>query len=162
MERFALDALKQYPHKRLLIHFVQPHCPFIGPIGSEWFDNVGLQFWREILTDNIHYTDDKLLAAYVENLEEVIPSVERLIDNLTGRTVVSADHGQVIGEQATPIPIQEYGHPRYSPMDNLVKVPWMFVESEQRREINSETPVEDSVEPENVDVQQHLEALGYI
>jgi hypothetical protein len=39
----ALDAAKEYPNKRLVVHYLQPHYPFIGPTGREEFDYTGYE-----------------------------------------------------------------------------------------------------------------------
>lgn len=37
----AIDAAKRYPNKRLIVHYLQPHYPFIGPTGRWVFDYTG-------------------------------------------------------------------------------------------------------------------------
>jgi len=41
MRERALAARDEYPNKRLIIHFVQPHIPFIGDVRLD-----GMDTWR--------------------------------------------------------------------------------------------------------------------
>jgi hypothetical protein len=52
-----------------------------------------------------------------------------------GKTVVTSDHGNYVGERASPIPIQEYGHPRGLYDDPVVRVPWLENTCGSRRKI---------------------------
>jgi len=45
-------ARAEYPNKRLFVHFLQPHYPFIGPIGREHFDLDRLNFeWDKLAVE---------------------------------------------------------------------------------------------------------------
>lgn len=169
----ALDAHRRYPDKRLIVHFMQPHYPFIGDRGraldvrgyrpnqDESFDAPSV--WRILRHDRYDHetvTREAVIEAYRENLELALPHVERLVDELSGRSVVTADHGNLLGERLSPIPVREYGHPRglYSPA--LVRVPWLVVDDDRRRTVASDPPVERSSTDEEV-VSRRLSALGY-
>ncbi|WP_458206770.1 hypothetical protein [Haladaptatus sp. NG-SE-30] len=153
----ALDAAEKYPDKRLLIHYVQPHYPFIGPLGREHFD----------ATDELHEIGEKyglqnglVRRAYEENLDLVLDEVETLLTELQGKTVISADHGELLGERMFPTPIRTYGHPDGVYMDELVKVPWFVTQNGERKTIRSEPP-EEVEEYEDSAVEQQLRDLGY-
>lgn len=156
-------AHDEYPDKRLLVHFLQPHYPYLGPTGREHFDNDSLDFFNRVLNGEIEVDDDILRRAYRENLEAVLPSVERLLESLGGRTVVSADHGEMFGERAFPLPMREYGHPSGIHTEELTKVPWLVFENGPRREIDAgradEAESTDDVETDVVE--QRLRDLGY-
>jgi len=47
---------------------------------------------------------------------------------LGGKTIVTADHGNMVGERAFPIPFREWGHPRGVYTPELVDVPWLVYE----------------------------------
>jgi hypothetical protein len=169
----ARDAHRQFPDKRLVVHFMQPHYPFIGDRGRR----LGVRGYRpdqeagfdapsvwEILRHDHHdyegVTRERVAAAYRENLELVLPHVERLVSELPGRSVVTADHGNLLGERLSPVPVREYGHPRglYSPA--LVRVPWLVVDDGRRRHVTSDPPVDRS-SPDAAVVSRRLSALGY-
>lgn len=159
----TIDAAEQYPNKRLLVHFIQPHYPFIGPTGRDHFDLDRLDFqWKEITTGDLDIPPAVVRRAYEENLEEALPSVERLLFGLDGKTVVTADHGQMFGERLFPIPIREYGHPSGLYTEELVKVPWHVFDRGRRREITTAAP-ETSPDGEDDDLaRERLQELGYI
>ena len=157
----ARAAAERYPHKRLLVHFIQPHYPFIGPTGREHFDLDSLDFWDRVLRGEVDIPDETLWTAYEENLDVVLPHVEELMTSLGGKTVVSADHGEMIGERARPIPMTEYGHPSEVHTDSLVTVPWLVFQNGDRRVIRSESSTV-SMDGEDRDVvEERLRDLGY-
>ncbi|MWG34435.1 hypothetical protein [Halomarina oriensis] len=161
---------REYPDKRLVVHFMQPHFPFIGP-ASENISHKGLSrelgvnetgemnIWR-----NLELTDDHdpaaVVEAYEENLELTLPHVRELCESITGRTVVTADHGNLVGERLWPIPIRGYGHPRDLHAPGLVTVPWLVCEDE-RRAVRSDPP--EAVErQDDGTIEERLSALGYV
>jgi arylsulfatase A-like enzyme len=127
----ALDALAEYPDKRLIVHFLQPHQPFVGPTGQQLndeglleHDEYGTNFWRHIEEGRVD--EARIRRAYRENFEYVVPHVERLLDRLAGKTVVTSDHGNAFGRLGT------YGHPHGVYLQGLVRVPWLEIEDERR------------------------------
>jgi hypothetical protein len=154
----ALNVADRYPNKRLLVHYIQPHYPFVGPTGREHLGR-SPQFWTDVITGGIDVPDAVLRKANLENFELMLPALADLLDGREGRTVVSADHGQLLGERSFPIPIREYGHPRQTYVEELVRVPWLVHDHGERPEITaSETSAHKS---DSDDVEDRLEALGY-
>lgn len=157
----ALEAAASYPNKRLLVHFIQPHYPFIGPTGQEYFDLDSLDFWDRVLQGEVDIPDGVLWKAYEENLDVALPHVETLVTSLDGKTVVSADHGEMIGERARPIPMTEYGHPSEIHTDSLVTVPWLVHQNGDRRQVRSESSTIDMDDEDRDVVEDRLRDLGY-
>jgi len=171
----AVAAHEQYPDKRLLVHFLQPHYPFIGETGQEHFDYSGIgldnpagsdedakKFWDTVGTNVNDVPEDIVWQAYEENLEAVLPHVERLMTELGGKTVVTADHGEMIYERAWPVPVTINGHPGGLYTPELVEVPWHTYTHGERREVTAEPPEQrrlDDVQDETVE--QRLRDLGY-
>ncbi|WP_323173753.1 hypothetical protein [Natrialba sp. PRR66] len=154
----AHNAAEEYPNKRLIVHYLQPHQPYIGPIGRKLFEvSPGL---RETLHQS-NVTDDTLRRAYQENLDLVLDSVANLLSSLDGRTVVTADHGEMLGERGRPIPVRTYGHFGSLYHDELVTVPWLVIENDQRKEIVAESPSDAEFDADFDQVEQRLEELGY-
>lgn len=151
----AKDAAGSYPRKRLVIHYIQPHTPYIGPTGREEFE-VTRGMWNQVKESDV--SDETLRRAYRENLELVLNSVRDLIPKLPGRTVLTADHGEYLGERSGPLPVKTYGHFRGLYTDPLVDVPWHVFDGDSRKDIRSEQPSSDTND-ESVDEQ--LLALGY-
>lgn len=156
----TLDVYERFDDKRLLVHFVQPHTPFLGEFGRAVVGDERLSFWRRVMEGELAFEDRDLYCAYCENLVLVLPHVRRLLETLDGKSVVTADHGQMIGERAWPIPIKEYGHPRGIYTSELVAVPWLEYESETRRSVTTGREATSS-EVESSVVEDRLRDLGY-
>ncbi len=144
MAEFGNEAAELYPHKRLIIHFMQPHYPFINApslnVGQRLDGADERDIWGRLRDGDMSVSADQIWQAYRNNLRLTLPPVQSLIDGLSGRTVVSSDHGNMIGERSSPIPIREWGHPPGTYTDELVTVPWQVIPASNRREIHSEQP----------------------
>lgn len=154
----AKQYAEQYPNKRLIAHYVQPHKPYLGEFGRETFESAQRNLQQIMTSGSI--SEDELQQAYNENLELVLDHVEELVDSLRGKTVITADHGELLGERISPIPIQGYGHPDHIYHQALTEIPWFTCEYETRREIAAERPERmDDVDEEQLTEQ--LKDLGY-
>jgi hypothetical protein len=153
----ALECAKQYPNKRLLVHYMQPHFPYLAPKWDGTFVSDGdlLTTYRES-----GVTRDEMWEAYLDNLHLVLEEVRTLFENVTGKIVVSSDHGELLGDREAPIPIRRYGHPRGIYVDELVKVPWLVYQNGPRPEIIAEPP-EQSISYDEDEVNERLRDLGY-
>jgi len=143
-----------YPNKRLIIHFLQPHDPFIG---ETRFDKRKNPFYMFAMG---RVTKDFLMKAYKDNLKEVLVYVEKLLEELKGKTVITSDHGESFGGKVKFFPVRIYGHsgPR---IRELIEVPWLVVEKYPRKKITSagERVLAEISEDK---VKRHLHTLGYI
>jgi len=159
----AERAAEEYPNKRLLVHFLQPHYPFIGPTGRANFDVDTLALWDAFHKGEVDATDRQLWQASEENLDIAQPAVERLLSTLPGRTVVSADHGQMLGDRAFPLPMKEYGHPTEVHTTELTKVPWLVHENGARKHVVAEASqgAREGTEVAADVVTERLQQLGY-
>lgn len=153
----ARSAAEEYPDKRLIVHFMQPHQPYLGPTANQF------EFGGD-LTDTIRRSGashEDIIEAYQENIDLVLSEVEPLLNDLAGKTVVTADHGELLGEREYPIPIRTYGHPEGVYDENLVNVPWHVHENGEWKEIIAERPPEEVDEFDFEQVEQNLKDLGY-
>lgn len=158
----AERAAEKYPNKRLLVHYLQPHYPYLGPTGQEHFDNDSLDFFNRVMNGDVDIETETLRRAYRENLEVALPSVERLFESLQGKTVVSADHGEMFGERSFPLPMREYGHPSGIHTEELTKVPWHVHDEGPRKEITGgEATSTDQDDVATEVVEERLRDLGY-
>lgn len=174
----TLLAHERYPNKRLISHFMQPHYPFIGRKGrairhrglsgevvgeNRVEDTTDLPIWTAFRYRLADVDLEEVWAAYAENLEVVLPHVEELLDALDGKTVITADHGNLFGELSRPIPVPTYGHPPGFRTPELVEVPWFVPPFSRRRTVRSDPP-----QPETDDVgeddhiEHKLRDLGYV
>lgn len=103
---------------------------------------------------------EDLVEIYKENTEIVIDEVERLLPHLSGKTVISLDHGEMLGERSFPIPVKSFEHPPGIYTSELVDVPCFVHHNGERKEITEDKP-EDSPISLSGDVEEHLEAMGY-
>lgn len=140
MTEAAMKAAEEYPNKRLIVHFIQPHTPFIGEFGRDTFNNIEGSIWRKQRRGEINIEDEKLWRAYEENLRSVLPYVKKLLKKLGGKTVITSDHGQLFGERQFPIPMREYGHPNGIYCKQLTEVPWFVSDTGSRKRIVPEPP----------------------
>jgi hypothetical protein len=160
----AIDTAEKYPHKRLLIHYVQPHFPFIGAdtdADKQRKSDGEEPFWLRVTTGQVDMTREDLWAAYRDTFQMMLPDVERLMNELEGKTVVTSDHGNAFAERAHPIPVREWGHPGGIYMSELVDVPWLVYESGERRQITREEPAGAELKSDPAVVEERLADLGY-
>lgn len=155
----ARDLQEEYPDKRMIVHYFQPHAPCVGnPDGSR----------KDELVDEMHPGDDlkngnvtrkEVWEAYVDNLRYAFHYAEELSIDLEGRSVFTADHGELFGEWLWPFPVRGYAHPDGVRHPKLTEVPWAVVEHGERREITvGSTSHHEANENE---VNERLKNLGY-
>lgn len=172
MEKYAREAAAEFPNKRLLIHYIQPHYPFIGSgtlfdknqlhVDPESRSEEQVRFWFQIFTGELDVSAEEIWDAYNLNLEHALKSVERLLPDLPGRTVVSSDHGNMIGERSFPLPITEWGHPCGLYCSQLTSVPWLVAREGERKEIASDPPTKTEGSIDSTTVTNRLNELGYL
>lgn len=158
----SLSVAEEYPNKRLIIHYLQPHAPYIGPTGKELPTDY-LNFWSSYRAGEFDIDIETAKQAYYENVEVVIPHVERLLNELQGKTVVTADHAELLGERDSPIPIRRYGHARYTYIPELVEVPWLTYQNGTRKNtmVENESVGETDKRVTEDTVRERLKDLGY-
>lgn len=167
MKDYGLQAAKDYPDKRLILHFMQPHYPFLTKEttfdkGHLYGQEEGtLAFWRQIFLGQLSIPTEKIWNLYNDNLRKTLPSLTTLLEELPGKTVVSADHGNMVGDRSFPIPIKEWGHPGGHYLDELVTVPWLVQQNGERRTIIVDAP-ETQEAADEAEVKKKLEQLGYL
>lgn len=117
----ARDVNEQYPNKRLIVHYMTPHQPHRGELSRKFADD------DEEFADMFQrYRDGEITEAhlkqsYVEAIDAIEPYVESLLDELIGKTVITADHGENLGE--TQFGLQRLGHGHES--EECRFVPWL-------------------------------------
>jgi len=144
----ALETLKSFPEKRMIIHYMQPHRPYIGDKELLEMDEGtwhtlegGLWGVRKKRTPSTllrqgELSVERVKEAYEENLRIVMKEVRRLEKELPGRVILTADHGEAFGEHG----IYEHGGPLR--IEALVKVPWVVLKDEKKQAFHPEPGVE--------------------
>jgi hypothetical protein len=187
----ARYALTRYPGKRLIVHYMQPHYPYItlgGRTGTYRRRDRVLGFLRWRLHDLLGAATaervcarlglpsrvtgcqvtanklgiDGLRRAYRNDLHLVLAHVKRLVGHLAGKIVVTADHGELLGEQG------RFSHSDYEAHRpaQLTTVPWLELTRTRPAQ-----PIEDRVAYQEAQptrgeeariVKDRLSALGYL
>jgi hypothetical protein len=141
---------EENPDARLIVHFCQPHYPFLSAPELQ-FDGQGgspNNVWHALRRGEVDLED--VWTAYADNLRHVLDVVEPLAEEFDERVVLTSDHGNLVGERIYPVPLRQWGHPPGLRHPNLTTVPWAVVDGERTTERETDA-----------DVQEQLEALGY-
>jgi len=157
VRRAAERAHEEFPHKRILVHFMQPHRPFLTPFGR----TVEMTLYRSsvMYRPGRGTSRNDVRRAYRENLNLVLEAVNKLDGAVDGKVVVSADHGELLGERERPIPVTGYGHAADLPLEPLTGVPWHPLSYDTRREVTAGRPVRYDVADV---VEERLADFGYV
>lgn len=160
----ALAAAERYPRKRLVVHYIPPHRPYIGPSGAPIDADLKAVELPGEIRRNPAVTRDLIRAAYLENLDIGLAEARTLIETLPGKTVVSADHGELLGESLLPFGPSQYGHPGGIYIEPLVRVPWHVHTNGDRPDIVAEAPdrERDFGTGTEHDIERNLTDLGYL
>lgn len=139
----ALQAKERYPDKRLIIHYLQPHAPWIGKtrisIDEKARNNTWSKFieqgkiWALIEEGIINIELAK--KAYEDNLKLVLEEVKKLIEKLDGKIVITSDHGECFGEKFI------FEHPAGIYIKELVEVPWLVIEKPRKFETSEKIKI---------------------
>jgi hypothetical protein len=125
------EVKEMYPDKKFILHYMQPHHPFIG---EKQLDDTSFVFpgqaedieredmvWERLKKGEID--EKEFRDAYRSNLIYVKEKIEQL-PGLEGKTIITADHGNIFGKRGM------YAHPPGVYFDELVQVPWIEVNKE--------------------------------
>ncbi len=182
LSKRARSVHEEYPNKRLIVHFMQPHVPFIGetqldvdsrvtsglrdmlrkePVDTAPNADFGFA-WEALRQGTVE--EGVFWEAYRDNLIRVLDVAIPLSKELPGKTVITADHGNAIGEWATPFPIPVYFHPTNIRLPSLNTVPWFVPPYSERKPIVRSAPTtepSDQADDTENTVKERLSALGY-
>jgi len=152
----AIHAGRTDAADRLIIHYMQPHTPFIG---SESGHDSATAFrgggdgtrWGAVQRGEVSRA--VAIKGYRRTLRYVLDSVELLCENMDAdRMVVTADHGELFGEWGL------FGHMMGLPVDPLLQVPWARAAASDER---THDPSEYDRDGDGLSVDDRLAALGY-
>lgn len=147
MFEYALEAKMNYPKKKLIIHFMQPHYPYIGyKFGHNTIEKLRKpqqnrkSFMKRrknnsfltLYSAKIYSSIEKKthIRVYKANLELALDYVEKLIETLPGTIIITSDHGEAFGERIFPfLPFKLFGHHRRFKIPILLKIPWLKFKS---------------------------------
>ena len=151
----GIAAAREHDPDRLVLHYMQPHSPYIADAVED----------REIHPERVEHPEplgamrrgelDPGVAweRYLDNLRLVLDEVELLLSNVDAdRVAISADHGELFGEWGA------YGHPDGLPVPAVRKVPWARTSA---TDTGTHAPEVERGDPET-SVEEHLRGLGYV
>lgn len=164
-EEITKAALRQSDDK-MVVHYVQPHAPYIGEHRLRTEDDTT---WDESLHDiyekigrhdmnKKEISDREIKKAYRSNLRRALASIRELVAQLDRPIVVTADHGEMLGEG------NRYIHGG-NPTTQICKLPWYVVDDSiigTSEENNVEGVNEKDIEITDQDVEKQLKDLGYL
>jgi hypothetical protein len=175
MVEASLKANEEFPNKRLIVHFMQPHYPFIGERGRQ-IDSGGItgqtrgmntkssdrapSVWSRLNSGDPAVDPETVWDAYIENFELVSGYATELAETLDGKSVITSDHGNMFGERLWPIPVRRFGHPPGVRAPGLINVPWHELPFDERRSVEHDSPVERESVADDM-VEERLRNLGY-
>lgn len=158
----AISFCRQNEWDRLMIHYIQPHAPYIAEAlmtDSEMTEIKSRPMWA--LRNGLISKEDGW-EMYLDNLRVVLDEVRVLLNNLDARKVViTADHGESFGEYGG-----KFGHIDGYLTPQVRKVPWIETTAVDEQTVapgnryHSRGP-NHSRETESDELEQHLEDLGY-
>jgi hypothetical protein len=166
----ALRTYGDHPDKRLIVHYMQPHHPFITRPDLQ-FGHENEQFGgtRTADVERPRHVWDALemgrisraeaWAAYGENLNAVMDHALRVADEVPGRTVITSDHGNLLGERVFPLPVRMYSHANGVRHPALVDVPWAVLDGERREVVAGEAASVSTSDEQSI--KRRLRQLGY-
>lgn len=144
-------------------HWMQPHQPFRAR--PEWWTGDGnlanlvnpdweadICVWQEARRGR--FDTDDVWAAYRDNLRWALDWVERVQRNLDGRVLVTADHGNAMGEWGT------WAHPPGTVVPEVRRVPAVWLDCTDQQTWTPD-PLEETGEDTDATVHDRLKALGY-
>lgn len=210
----AIKALMAHQDKRTIVHYLQPHAPYLtldvkwggfpvpdlttGRVLTGLRDGVesrtkemmlrlltSFAFKTRLLGQNPvlklrellrmepaspldavrrKYGDSGLRKAYRANLELVLQQVTTLLRYMSGRIVVTSDHGEMLGEDG------RYSHFGGSMHPCLTEIPWLVIDRSESdltprqgvdEHIRPEEGAGESGEEDEAKIKERLRGLGY-
>lgn len=152
----AIKMSRHKDHRRTIVHYMQPHHPFIpNPIdeGINKKDpsNPHQSIWPMLREGDIEKND--AWEAYRDNLLYVLDDVKLLLNNIEKENIlITADHGNAFGEWGV------WGHGQY-PISSVRSVPWVRTSAKDKK--SYDTDVSSKGEDIDTTVSERLQSLGY-
>lgn len=152
----AIRTARANAPERLIVHYVQPHHPFLcldgafdaAPFGPDERDTV-VDALRKGTIER-----ERFWTAYRDNLRRVLDDVELLLENLDAETVaITADHGDAVGEWGI------YDHPVGFLHPAVRTVPWATTSATDDRTYDP-GPATNRADVDGP-IRDRLRALGY-
>lgn len=97
---------REYIDKNLIVHYIQPHAPYIGEPKLNIFSWAQIRYQllgvkKQSINEEKVEDIELLKEAYIGNLKLVLRSVEKLLKYIPmdKKVVISSDHSELLGEE---------------------------------------------------------------
>ena len=151
----TIQASRKTNFERIVSHYMQPHSPYFSS-STEY--NELAEYEKHpfrALKQGGSEASEKVWNAYLDNLRYALDSIEVLIENVDGKVVLTADHGELLGDH------RMYYHMPGNPHPKLKKVPWVEVEAADRQTLDPDVTLTGTEGAQEASEEQ-LKALGYV
>ena len=130
-------------------------------IGASWYLAQLLRLEPLSPMDAVRRNHGKkgLQRAYEENLRIVLKEINQFVRYISGKIIITSDHGEFLGEQST------YSHFPGSKKTILKNIPWFILEKESAEDIPQtifDRMKDDNEANKNTTIEDRLKALGYL
>jgi hypothetical protein len=154
----AVRAYRESNASKYIIHYLQPHAPFVHCSGK--YDSVNKthgggnsqNIWKKLQKNQ--FEKDEIWEDYAENLRIVLDHVKILLENMSGNMLITADHANGMGKWGI------YGHPGYVPVPIVKRVPYVRAYATDERTHSPEYECDST--RKDINKQEHLQDLGYL
>lgn len=152
----AIAAGRAGGFDRLIVHYLQPHAPYIEVDEAGEVSTVYREPLKSLQRGEL--SAETAWEAYLDTLRVVLEEIGLLLDNLDAeRVILTADHGEAFGE------LGFYEHPVCCPHPVVRRVPWVETTACDRDRHQPPQRVRtDEQTDERTTVGEQLEALGYV
>lgn len=151
----TIKAARRDEFERVITHYMQPHSPYFSSSRnySELEDHEKHPF--NAIVEGDEQARKEVWDAYIDNLRYVLDYVETVLENVDGTVVITADHGELLGDHGMHYHMPGNPHPK------LKKVPWVEIEATDKRTHEPDVELKGHENAQDISEQQ-LEALGYL
>jgi hypothetical protein len=155
----AIRAGREGDHDRLLVHYMQPHTPYIAELLSAGVTDettvpaVDADPFSALRAGRVDRAE--VWERYLDNLRFVLDSVGLLLENVDAdRVVITADHGEGFGEYGV------YEHPVGCPAPTVKRVPWAVTTATDTGSYPTESDVVDAESAEDAPDERRPERVA--
>jgi hypothetical protein len=149
----AIRAGREHDAGRLMIHYMQPHRPYVGRAVREGRKPTAIEREGYKRLESGDASHEAVYEAYMDTLRFVLDDVRILLENLDAeRVLITADHGEAFGE------LGAYGHPEGFLHPAVRKVPVVATTASDKRTREVDIDARDGIA---VNLEEHLADLGY-
>jgi len=113
---------------KMIVHYIQPHGPWIGktkwvvPWTLEQHEKYGVM--ADYVAQKVKPDPKFFRRAYRDNLKLVLGSIKKYLPYFKGKVVITADHGEMLGEKGLYLHKENY--PAWT--DSILRVvPWFEI-----------------------------------